>query len=97
MVQAVESLATEHGPAIDDGTATRDQRGEWAPRVQGVGPLLDWPWKPLRVLRYLFGFPGFILPFTALHAGVAVATLHDRTKESRQRMRRMPTEAKGLV
>ena len=74
MAQAVESLATEHGPAVDDGTATRDERGEWAPRVQGVGPLLDWPWKPLRVLRYLFGFPGFIWPFTALHAGIAVAT-----------------------
>ena len=59
---------------MDDGSATRDRRGEWAPRVQGVGPLLDWPWKPLRVLRYLVGFPGFIWPFTALHAGIAVAT-----------------------
>ena len=55
-----------------------------------MAPLLDRPWRPLRVLRYLF---------TALHAGTAVATLHDRTEELRQRMRRkrrMPTAAKSL-
>ena len=90
MAPIAEFRAANEVAAVDDGSATWDERGEWTPRVQGVAPLLDWPWRPLRVLRYLF---------TALHAGTAVATLHDRTEELRQRMRRkrrMPTAAKSL-
>ena len=60
MAQIAEHPSVDGGPAVDDGSTTP--------------PLLDWPWRPMRVLRYLFGFPGFIWPFTALHAGIAVVT-----------------------
>ena len=58
----------------DDGSDTRKINGEWVPRIVTVGPLLDWPWKPYKVFKFLFGFPGFIWPFSLLHAGLAVFT-----------------------
>lgn len=39
---------------------TRDKRGDWRPNaVLKVGPLLDFPWSPLRVIKWL---PSYFLP-----------------------------------
>lgn len=53
---------------------TRNQRGEWSPnrRVE-YPPVIVWPPRPTALLRWLFGYPGYILPFNLLYALVAIA------------------------
>ncbi|MCX7889700.1 MAG: sterol desaturase family protein [Rhodobacteraceae bacterium] len=49
----------------------RDRRGDWRPDAPlQVGPLLDFPWSPLRVLTWL---PGYLLPWNALFFVIATA------------------------
>ena len=48
---------------------TRDKRGNWSPNEPlHVGPLLDTPWSPIRVLKWL---PSYFFPWNALFAGLA--------------------------
>ncbi|MEZ5930999.1 MAG: sterol desaturase family protein [Alphaproteobacteria bacterium] len=43
---------------------SRDKRGDWRPNeALQVGPLLDFPWNPLRVLKWL---PGYFLPWNVM-------------------------------
>jgi sterol desaturase/sphingolipid hydroxylase (fatty acid hydroxylase superfamily) len=35
-------------------------------------PLFVWPVQPLAVLKWLFGFPGYLLPWNLLYAGIAL-------------------------
>ncbi|MGZ4770681.1 MAG: sterol desaturase family protein, partial [Ilumatobacteraceae bacterium] len=53
---------------------TRNQRGEWSPsrRVE-YAPLFVWPARPVALLRWLFGYPGYVLPFNLVSAAVAFA------------------------
>lgn len=52
---------------LDHGT--RDKRGNWAPNAPlQVGPLLDFPWNPGRVLKWL---PSYFLPWNALFMALA--------------------------
>jgi sterol desaturase/sphingolipid hydroxylase (fatty acid hydroxylase superfamily) len=40
-----------------------DEKGYWIPENPAAyAPLISRPWRPLQVLRYLFGYPGFIWP-----------------------------------
>jgi sterol desaturase/sphingolipid hydroxylase (fatty acid hydroxylase superfamily) len=60
---------------IDDGTATRDARGEWRPRILGKAQPFRWPVQPRALLRFFLGFPGFLWPFgAAVHYGLAAVT-----------------------
>jgi len=44
----------------------------WTPELPlRVPPPLEWPPRPLRIMRYLFGFPGVYLPWAALYALLA--------------------------
>lgn len=57
--------------------ARRDETPEiqagWTPPVPlKVPPILEWPPRPLAILRYLVGFPSVYLPFTALYALLAL-------------------------
>jgi sterol desaturase/sphingolipid hydroxylase (fatty acid hydroxylase superfamily) len=46
----------------------------WTPEQPvGVPPLLQWPPRPGKILRYLAGFPGFYFPWIALFALIALA------------------------
>jgi len=45
---------------------TRDERGEWQPRIVTPAPWVQWPLKPLAVLKWLFGNPGYLLPWIAV-------------------------------
>ena len=52
----------------------RDGRGNWEPfkRIK-YAPLLAWPVQPLAILKWLFGYPGYILPWNFFYALVAIA------------------------
>lgn len=48
---------------------TRDKRGNWSPNERlETGPLLDWPWSPVRVLKWI---PGYLLPWNSLFLALA--------------------------
>ena len=45
---------------------TRDDSGEWQPRIITPPALYDWPPRPLNALKWLFGYPGYLLPWIAV-------------------------------
>ncbi len=48
---------------------TDDRRGNWSPVRQLVyGPAFHWPPQPAKLLKWFFGFPGYLLPGNALYA-----------------------------
>ena len=51
---------------IDDSKfGTRDKRGDWKPfKLSGPAPIFQWPLNPLKILKWLFGIQGYILPWT---------------------------------
>jgi sterol desaturase/sphingolipid hydroxylase (fatty acid hydroxylase superfamily) len=52
---------------------TRGARGEWSPtRRVGYSPVFVRPFRPGAVVRWLVGFPGYVLPYNALYLVVAV-------------------------
>jgi sterol desaturase/sphingolipid hydroxylase (fatty acid hydroxylase superfamily) len=60
---------------MSDVTFRRDKRGDWKPdeRIE-LAPVLVWPVQPVRFLKWLFGFPGYLWPWNLLFAGIALAT-----------------------
>ncbi|MEZ5669763.1 MAG: sterol desaturase family protein [Alphaproteobacteria bacterium] len=51
----------------------RDKRGDWRPPyLLRLPALFAWPPQPLGVLKWLFGFPGYLWPWNALFLGVAM-------------------------
>jgi len=59
---------------MDDSLyGTRDRRGDWKPfeRIQ-YPPVFVWPVQPVKFIKWLFGYPGYILPWNLLYAGVSV-------------------------
>ncbi|HEY3148401.1 MAG TPA: hypothetical protein VGJ75_18735 [Dongiaceae bacterium] len=57
----------------DSRYGTRNRRGDWKPaRLLEYPPLFVWPVQPLAVLKWLFGFPGYLLPWNLLYAGIAL-------------------------
>ena len=47
---------------------TRDKRGDWRPKDPlKVGPLLDFPWSPLRVIKWI---PSYFLPWNVVFMAV---------------------------
>jgi sterol desaturase/sphingolipid hydroxylase (fatty acid hydroxylase superfamily) len=54
---------------------TREFRGEWEPAKRPApAPLWAWPPRPLGVLRWIFGFPGYLFPWNAIYCLLAIAT-----------------------
>src|SRR5438045_1440150 len=58
---------------FDDGAyGTRDKRGNWTPSAPvAYPPLFDWPLHPRSVLKWFFGWPGYLFPGNALFAAIA--------------------------
>ena len=51
----------------------RDTRGEWQPDpLPEPGPLFSRPWRPGKVLKYLFAPEGFLWPFNLFYVVVAI-------------------------
>jgi sterol desaturase/sphingolipid hydroxylase (fatty acid hydroxylase superfamily) len=54
------------------GEIGRDARGEWRPEGNvKLPPIYNWPLNPLRVLRWLFVYDGYILPWNVFYAALA--------------------------
>lgn len=53
---------------------TRSAKGEYTPlHKPESSPLFRWPPQPGRTLRWFVGVPGYLFPFNALYAAVAIA------------------------
>ena len=51
----------------------RDKRGHWKPfKTVEYPTVFVWPVQPLGILRWLFAYPSYILPWNLLYAAVAV-------------------------
>ncbi|MCY4445963.1 MAG: sterol desaturase family protein [Rhodobacteraceae bacterium] len=51
----------------------RDRRGHWRPFEKlKYAPLFAWPIKPLKLLRWLFGYPGYVLPWNLVFFLISV-------------------------
>ena len=60
--------------ALSD-TGPRDARGQWQPAgPRPEPPLFAWPPRPLAVFKWLFGFPGYLWPWTSLYVLIALST-----------------------
>ena len=59
---------------MDDAKhGTEDSRGYWQPKVRvSYGPVFEWPPKPKVLLKWFFGFPGYLFPWNVIYAIVAV-------------------------
>lgn len=54
---------------------TRDARGEWQPtELPKPSPLFSVPWRPWKVLKYLFAPEGLLWPWSLFFAALAVAS-----------------------
>ena len=60
---------------VDDGSNTRDTKGEWVPRTLKSAPIWAWPPRPKAVFKFFFGFPGYLWPLgQAAYWGLAIVT-----------------------
>ena len=54
---------------------TRDARGEWQPaELIQTPPVFVWPPRPLAFLKWLFGFPGYLMPWNLFFVAVAIVS-----------------------
>jgi len=62
-------------PELIDGML-RDERGFWQPEggTAPPNPVFAWPPKPGKVLKWLFGFPGYLFPWNVIYMGLAIVT-----------------------
>ena len=53
----------------------RDDRGNWRPAEPiALAPINAWPPRPVAVVKWLFGFPGYIWPYHLFWLGVTLIT-----------------------
>ena len=58
----------------DETWGKRDERGEWQPELlPQPSPIFQWPWRPIKILKYLFAPVGFLWPYNLAVALIAVA------------------------
>ena len=58
----------------DQTWGARDARGEWRPDIlPQPSPIFTWPWRPLKILKYLFGPVGFLWPYNLAVILISVA------------------------
>jgi sterol desaturase/sphingolipid hydroxylase (fatty acid hydroxylase superfamily) len=52
-----------------------NESGDYQPEAPiEFGPLYQWPPRPMAILKWVFGFPGYLAPLTLLFVGSAAAT-----------------------
>ena len=51
----------------------RNKRGDWSPdKPLSYAPVFVWPFKPLVLLKWLFGWPGFFLPWGVIYMAAPI-------------------------
>ena len=51
----------------------RNKRGDWQPAEPiHYAPMFEWPFRPLVFLKWLFGYPGFFLPWGIIYMAVPI-------------------------
>jgi hypothetical protein len=59
---------------MDEKAFGSEERGQWAPAKRiSYGPLLARPWNAGAVIKWFFGYPGFLFPWTVVYAALAMA------------------------
>jgi hypothetical protein len=60
---------------MDDAQyGSRNKRGDWKPaRLIAYPQVFVWPVQLIGIMKWLFGYPGYLLPWNLLYAGVALA------------------------
>ncbi len=68
-------------PVADPLLAGKPQKARRKERPRGYSPdkinpppLFVWPWRPVAVLKWFFGFPGYLWPWNLLYLAIALAT-----------------------
>jgi sterol desaturase/sphingolipid hydroxylase (fatty acid hydroxylase superfamily) len=62
----------EEGTMDDALYGQRDKRGNWKPFERVRYPaVFVWPVQPLAILKWLFSYPGYVLPWNLLYAAIA--------------------------
>ena len=59
----------------DNNYGHRDKRGHWKPNEPvSINPPHIYPFKPIKLLKHIFGYPGLIFPWQALFAIITILT-----------------------
>jgi sterol desaturase/sphingolipid hydroxylase (fatty acid hydroxylase superfamily) len=75
-------------------TGKRDKRGDWKPEKPiEYAPVLQWPVKPLAIFKWLFGYPGYFLPWNVVYFIFPIVTWMYLTPD----METMKTFAPGWI
>lgn len=54
---------------------SRDDRGHWRPfKNLAPPPLFVWPPKPVGFVKWLFGYPGYLFPWTLIYLAISLLT-----------------------
>ena len=56
-------------------TKMNSEHGEWEPETPIIlPPLFVWPPRPMVVIKYIFGYPGYLLPWNLSYMTLAIVT-----------------------
>ena len=70
------SLSAENLDPRSEKFGVRDEKGHWRPPYPcRYAPLFAWPPQPLKLLRWLFGYPGYLWPINTFFIGLGLLTL----------------------
>ncbi|MDE2739349.1 MAG: hypothetical protein OXH47_07460, partial [Paracoccaceae bacterium] len=52
----------------EENYGQRDRRGHWKPfeKIE-YAPLFVWPIKPVKLIKWIFGFPGYLYPWNIIY------------------------------
>jgi len=69
------TLTAENLDPRSENFGVRDEKGHWRPPYAcRYAPLFVWPPQPLKLLRWLFGYPGYLWPINTFFIGLGLLT-----------------------
>ena len=62
-------------PVSDIAEGSRQPGGDWYPDARpNAPPIWKWPPRPLPIVKFLFGNPGYLFPWNVIFAAIAIVT-----------------------
>lgn len=62
-------------PVSDIAEGSRQPGGDWYPDARpDAPPIWKWPPRPLPIVKFLFGNPGYLFPWNVIFAAIAIVT-----------------------